>query len=54
MIPDAKFVEGIAGDVRNIPVGCLGMPQECANIATMLCRTGYLIGQSIVLAGGLK
>jgi 3-oxoacyl-[acyl-carrier protein] reductase len=40
--------------VRNIPVGRLGTPQECANVVTMLCRTGYLTGQSILLTGGLK
>jgi len=54
MIPDAKFLEGTEGDVRNIPVGRLGTPQECANVVTMLCRTGYLTGQSILLTGGLK
>ncbi|KAI2468290.1 NAD(P)-binding protein [Annulohypoxylon bovei var. microspora] len=54
MIPDAAFVEGTAGDVKNIPVGRLGTPQECANVVTMLCRTGYLTGQSILLSGGLK
>lgn len=54
MIPDAKTVEGTAGDVRNIPVGRLGVPQEVANVVTMLCRTGYLTGQSILLSGGLK
>jgi 3-oxoacyl-[acyl-carrier protein] reductase len=54
MIPDAKFLEGTPGDVRNIPVGRLGVPQEVANVVTMLCRTGYLTGQSIVLSGGLK
>lgn len=54
MIPDAKFLEGTPGDVRNIPVGRLGTPQECANVVTMLCKTGYLTGQSILLAGGLK
>jgi len=54
MIPDAKFLEGTPGDVRNIPVGRLGTPQECANVVTMLCRTGYLTGQSILLTGGLK
>lgn len=53
MIPDAKFVEGTPGDVRNIPVGRLGVPQEVANVTTMLCRTGYLTGQSIVISGGL-
>lgn len=54
MIPDAKFVEGTPGDVKNIPVGRLGMPQECANVVTMMCKTGYLTGQSILLSGGLK
>ena len=53
MIPDAKFVEGTPGDVKNIPVGRLGVPQEVANVTTMLCRTGYLTGQSIVVSGGL-
>lgn len=54
MIPNAKYLEGTPGDVKNIPVGRLGTPQECANVVTMLCKTGYLTGQSIVLAGGLK
>ncbi|KAJ8100214.1 hypothetical protein POJ06DRAFT_252075 [Lipomyces tetrasporus] len=54
MIPDAKFVEGTAGDVKNIPVGRLGTPQECANVVSMLCGTGYMTGQSLLLAGGLR
>jgi len=54
MIPDAKRVEGTPGDVKNIPVGRLGTPQECANVVTMLCKTGYLTGQSILITGGLK
>lgn len=54
MIPDAKAVEGTPGDVRNIPVGRLGLPKEVGNVVTMLCRTGYLTGQSIVISGGLK
>ncbi|KAI8959462.1 NAD(P)-binding protein [Daldinia sp. FL1419] len=54
MIPDEKFVEGTPGDVKNIPVGRLGTPEECANIVTMICKTGYLTGQSILLSGGLK
>ena len=53
MIPDEKAVEGTPGDVRNIPVGRLGTPQECANVVTMICRTGYLTGQSILLSGRL-
>ncbi|KAJ5011457.1 hypothetical protein K4K57_005604 [Colletotrichum sp. SAR 10_99] len=54
MIPDEKRVEGTPGDVKNIPVGRLGTPQECANFVIMLCKTGYLTGQSILLSGGLK
>ncbi|GAP88975.1 putative 3-oxoacyl-[acyl-carrier protein] reductase [Rosellinia necatrix] len=54
MIPDEKFVEGTPGDVKNIPVGRLGTPEECAGIVTMMCKTGYLTGQSILLSGGLK
>ena len=54
MIPNAEFLAGTPGDVKNIPVGRLGTPQETANVVTMLCKTGYLTGQSILLAGGLK
>ncbi|KAI0485410.1 3-oxoacyl-reductase [Xylaria cf. heliscus] len=54
MIPDKKFVEGTPGDVKNIPVGRLGTPEECAGVVTMICKTGYLTGQSILLSGGLK
>ncbi|KAF3802517.1 3-oxoacyl-[acyl-carrier-protein] reductase FabG [Colletotrichum gloeosporioides] len=54
MIPDEKRVEGTPGDVKNISVGRLGTPQECANVVIMLCKTGYLTGQSILLSGGLK
>lgn len=54
MIPNAGFLVGTPGDVKNIPVGRLGTPQETANVVTMLCKTGYLTGQSILLSGGLK
>ncbi|ORY64947.1 3-oxoacyl-reductase [Pseudomassariella vexata] len=54
MIPDERAVRGTPGDVNNIPVGRLGTPQECANVVTMLCKTGYMTGQSILLSGGLK
>ncbi|KAK9365902.1 hypothetical protein V1509DRAFT_631801 [Lipomyces kononenkoae] len=54
LIPDAKFVEGTAGDIKNIPVGRLGTPEECANVVSMLCKTGYMTGQSLLLAGGLR
>ncbi|KAK3951895.1 hypothetical protein QBC32DRAFT_153502 [Pseudoneurospora amorphoporcata] len=53
MIPDAKFVEGTPGDVKNIPVGRLGTTDEVANVVEMLVKTGYMTGQSILLSGGL-
>lgn len=54
MIPSEENLKGTPGDVKNIPVGRSGKPQECANVVTMLCRTGYMTGQSILLSGGLK
>ena len=54
MIKDEEQLKGTPGDVKNIPVGRSGRPQECANVVTMLCRTGYMTGQSILLSGGLK
>jgi len=53
MIPNEKTVAGTAGDVANIPVGRLGVPQEVANLVTTCVRTGYMTGQSLLLAGGL-
>ncbi|KAJ4354784.1 hypothetical protein N0V85_009591 [Neurospora sp. IMI 360204] len=53
MIPDAKFVEGTPGDVRNIPVGRLGTTEEVGNVVEMLVKTGYMTGQSVLLSGGL-
>lgn len=53
MVPDEKAVQGTAGDVKNIPVGRLGAPQEVANMVTMCARTGYLTGQSMLVSGGL-
>jgi 3-oxoacyl-[acyl-carrier protein] reductase len=54
MIPNAKILVGTPGDVANIPVQRLGTPKEVANVVTMLCKTGYLTGQSIIVSGGLK
>lgn len=53
LIPDEKTVAGTAGDVANIPVGRLGVPQEVANLVTTCVKTGYMTGQSMLLAGGL-
>ena len=54
MIPDEKVVQGTEGDVKKIPVGRLGLPEEVAGVVTMVARTGYLTGQSVVISGGLK
>jgi 3-oxoacyl-[acyl-carrier protein] reductase len=54
MIPTEEQLKGTPGDVKNIPVGRSGSTEECANVVTMLCRTGYMTGQSLLLSGGLK
>ncbi|EZG20485.1 hypothetical protein H107_01400 [Trichophyton rubrum CBS 202.88] len=51
MIPDARAIPEVAD---NIPLGRLGTPDEVANVVEMCVMTGYLTGQSILLAGGLK
>ncbi|PYI35780.1 3-ketoacyl-acyl carrier protein reductase [Aspergillus indologenus CBS 114.80] len=40
--------------VEGIPLGRLGTPEEVANVVVMLVTTGYMTGQSLLLAGGLK
>ena len=54
MIRDEEQLKGTPGDVSNIPVGRSGSTGEVAGVVTMVCRTGYLTGQSILLSGGLK
>ncbi len=44
----------IPGGVATIPLGRLGSPQEVANVVGMLATTGFMTGQSLVIAGGLK
>ncbi|KAK1148794.1 putative PKS/NRPS-like protein biosynthetic cluster [Aspergillus melleus] len=51
MVPNAA---AIADTVATIPIGRLGTPEETANVVTMLVTTGYMTGQSLLLAGGLK
>ncbi|KAH7179251.1 uncharacterized protein B0J16DRAFT_416944 [Fusarium flagelliforme] len=38
----------------SVPVRRLGHPQEVANVAVMMAKTGYMTGQDILLSGGLK
>ncbi|KAL2871421.1 SDR family NAD(P)-dependent oxidoreductase [Aspergillus lucknowensis] len=51
MVPSTKEMADVAG---NIPLRRLGSPEETANVVTMLVQTGYMTGQSLLLAGGLK
>jgi 3-oxoacyl-[acyl-carrier protein] reductase len=51
MIPNAAAIPEVAA---GIPLGRLGVPDEVANVVTMLVTTGYMTGQSLLLAGGLK
>ncbi|CAL3973252.1 unnamed protein product [Diplocarpon coronariae] len=51
MIPTADTVPG---GTSSIPLGRLGDPSEVANVVLMLATTGYMTGQSLLLAGGLK
>ena len=53
MIPNAEFVRGTPGDVKNIPVGRLGTPGEVSRMVVTCCRVGYMTGQSVVISGGL-
>ncbi|CAI7660650.1 unnamed protein product [Penicillium bialowiezense] len=38
----------------SVPLKRLGTPEETANVVIMLAKTGYMTGQSLLLAGGLK
>ncbi|KAL2003194.1 hypothetical protein VTN02DRAFT_4694 [Thermoascus thermophilus] len=51
MIPNAQAIPEVAAE---IPLGRLGTPEEVANVVSMLITTGYMTGQSLLLAGGLK
>ncbi|KAJ6116985.1 Short-chain dehydrogenase/reductase SDR [Penicillium capsulatum] len=51
MIPNASAIPEVAA---GIPLQRLGTPEETANVVTMLATTGYMTGQSLLLAGGLK
>jgi 3-oxoacyl-[acyl-carrier protein] reductase len=51
LIPNGDSIPGL---VDSIPVGRLGTPDEVANVVMMFCTTGYMTGQSVVLAGGLN
>lgn len=51
MIPNSQAIpEAAAG----IPLQRLGTTDEVANVVLMLVTTGYMTGQSLLLAGGLR
>lgn len=50
MIPDEKSIPGVR---EQIPVGRLGTPGEVGNVVAMFAKTGYVTGQTLLLAGGL-
>jgi 3-oxoacyl-[acyl-carrier protein] reductase len=51
MLPDESSVPGV---VKAIPLGRLCKPVEVANAVSMFACTGFVTGQSLVVAGGLK
>lgn len=51
LIPSGDSVPGL---VESIPLGRLGVPEEVANVVLMFTKTGYMTGQSVLLAGGLN
>lgn len=51
MIPSTMMMDDV---VVNIPLRRLGTPEEMANSVTMLVTTGYMMGQSLLLAGELR
>lgn len=51
MIPNTDIAPEVT---KNVPIGRLGTPDETANVVDMLVTTGYMTGQSLLLAGGLK
>jgi 3-oxoacyl-[acyl-carrier protein] reductase len=51
MIPTADVIPGGAS---SIPLGRLGTTQEVSNVVMMCVTTGFMTGQSLLIAGGLK
>jgi 3-oxoacyl-[acyl-carrier protein] reductase len=51
MLPDESSVPGV---VDTIPLGRLCKPVEVANVISMFASTGFITGQNVVVAGGLK
>jgi 3-oxoacyl-[acyl-carrier protein] reductase len=47
------MMRGRSDLARNIPLGRLGRPDEVAEAVLMVLGNDYMIGQTIVLNGGL-
>lgn len=54
MVPLGLSESQVAKFEKQIPAGRLGTPSEVANVVHMFLSTGFLTGQSIVLAGGIR
>ncbi|KAL1385590.1 hypothetical protein HDK64DRAFT_276507 [Phyllosticta capitalensis] len=48
------FPETVPEIEKTIPVGRFGKPEEVANAVEMFCKTPYITGQSLIVAGGLN
>lgn len=46
--------DDVPGVLDQIPLGRLCEPVEVANIVAMFCTTGFVTGQSLIAAGGLR
>jgi 3-oxoacyl-[acyl-carrier protein] reductase len=51
MLPDESSVPGLT---ESIPLGRLCTPTEDSNAVYMFVTTGFAIGQSLVVGGGLR
>lgn len=68
MIPEPKnrtwkkdcYLQGLMGIdpglaiAASVPVHRLGHPEEVSNVVIMFVKTGFVTGQEVVVAGGLK
>ncbi|KAK4086874.1 hypothetical protein PCL_05124 [Purpureocillium lilacinum] len=53
-VEELKASDPGLGIAASVPVHRLGVPEEVANVVSMFVKTGYMTGQEVLLAGGLK
>ncbi|KAJ6438669.1 calcium permeable channel [Purpureocillium lavendulum] len=53
-VEELKVSDPGLGIAASVPVHRLGVPEEVANVVSMFAKTGYMTGQEVLLAGGLK